>query len=403
MSSYRYTAANQIGQMVLGRIAADSPNAATDQLDRQGLIPLQLSPAFSLGVLVQSRKGGVRWPIEEKILFTQKMSSLLKAGIPILSVLSLVAGQTRNPRIAAALRRIADQVSGGMTLSEALATQPSLFDPIYLGAIRAGEATGRIDAILDQTALYLEREMNTRRQVSQTLRYPIMVIIAMMIASAIILKFVVPPFMSFYANFNADLPTPTRILLTAAEWFAHLWWVVLLVVAGGVIGFWQWMKTPGGRRWRDRLLLRLPLVGILFLKVSVSRFCRLFGVLYSAGVPATAALDTVKLGVGNVIVADDAQNLRNRITNGEPVGEKPPHSVMPELVYQMLGIGFESGDVDRMLGEAARHFEQEVDYDVRRLNDRLQPLLLAILAAGVLLLALAVLLPLWNLITLFKQ
>jgi MSHA biogenesis protein MshG len=392
-----------MGQTVRGRVQADSAGAAGAVLDRQGLIPLKLAPAFSLSEWRHRASGGVRWPIEEKILFTQKLASLLKAGIPILTVLQLVASQTKNPRVVAAIRRVGDQVSGGSTFSDALATEPGLFDAVYLGAIRAGESTGRLDAILEQTSRYLEREMDTRRKVKETLRYPVMVVFAMFVAGAIILKFVVPQFLTFYANFNADLPLPTRILMGIAEWINRLWWILVVTFAGTAFGFWRWVKTPRGTRWLDRTLLRLPIAGPLFLKVAVSRFCRLFGVLFSAGVPATSALDTVGEGVGNVIVSDDVKALRARIVQGEPIMPRPADAAMPELVYQMLAIGFESGDVDRMLTETARHFEQEVDYDVRRLNDRIQPVLLAMLAVGVLLLALAVLLPMWNLISLFRQ
>jgi MSHA biogenesis protein MshG len=402
MSDFRYVAANRLGQTVRGRISADSEGSASVLLDRQGLIPIDVVPAISWA-RPWNRRRVPRWTIEEKILFTQKLASLLQAGIPILTVLKLIAAQTRQPQVAAAIRQIGKDVSGGMTLSEALAVHPSLFDSIYLGAIRAGEATGRLDDILRQTSVYLERQMDTRRQVSQTVRYPIMVVVAMAIAAAIILKFVVPQFLTFYANFNASLPLPTRILIAVATWFNRLWWIILIALAGGGFAFWHWVHTDRGREWKDALLLRLPLIGSLFLKVSVSRFCRLFGVMYSAGVPVSEALDTVGPGIGNVVVVDEVRDLRRRIIQGESVADPPPGSVMPDLVYQMLGIGFESGDVDRMLNEAARHFEQEVDYDVRRLNDRLQPLLLALLASGVLLLALSVLLPMWNLISLFRQ
>lgn len=403
MSEFRYIAANRTGQTVRGRVSAESTGAAAAALDRQGLIPIRLIPAFSLSEWKRRTAAGVRWSIEDKILFTQKLSSLLRAGIPILTVLQLIASQTKNMRIAGAIRAIANRISGGSTLSDALASEPGLFDAVYLGAIRAGESTGQLDSILEQTARYLEREMDTRRKVKETLRYPIMVVIAMVIAGAIILKFVVPQFLTFYANFHTDLPLPTRVLMGIAEWVNRLWWIIIVIAAGIGIGFWRWTKTTRGRRWVDRTLLRLPIAGALFLKVAVSRFCRLFGVLFSAGVPATTALDTVGDGVGNLIVADDVKRLRLRLVQGEPVMPRPDGAVMPELVYQMMAIGFESGDVDRMMNETARHFEQEVDYDVRRLNDRIQPVLLALLASGVLMLALSVLLPMWNLISLFKQ
>ncbi|MBI3873208.1 MAG: type II secretion system F family protein, partial [candidate division Zixibacteria bacterium] len=233
--------------------------------------------------------------------------------------------------------------------------------------------------------------------------YPIMVIVAMVLASTVILKFVVPRFLDFYTHFGSKLPFPTRLLMAVAGVIGRFWWVLPIGSVGIGLWWWRWTKTPPGEHWRDRMILRLPLVGILFLKVSVSRFARLFGVLFSAGVPATSALDTVRLGVGNVIVAEEIDAMRHRLTTGGSVSLRPVDAVMPELVYQMLGIGFESGDVERMMSEVARHYEQEISYDVRRLTDRLQPILLAMLASGVLLLALSVLLPMWNLISLFRQ
>jgi len=274
---------------------------------------------------------------------------------------------------------------------------------VYVGTVRSGEATGQLDTVLDQTVKYLERDMNTRRRVRETLRYPVMVIVAITLAAGVIVKFVVPRFLAFYTHFGSQLPTPTRLVLAAAGLFSRFWWVPLLGVIVTAIFWRQWMKTAAGERWRDRMLLRIPLAGSLFLKVAVSRFARLFGLLYSAGIPVTAALETAAAGVGNVVVASEVCAMRERLTAGEPVSSIPPRAVIPGLVYQMLGIGFESAEVERMLAEVARHYEQEVDYDIRRLSDRLQPILLACLAAGVLLLALSVFLPIWNLITLFKQ
>jgi len=229
-----------------------------------------------------------------------------------------------------------------------------------------------------------------------------MVIVAIVAAGVVALKFVVPQFLSFYSSFGSELPAPTRLLIAASNFVSATWWLILFSIIAGVIGWKWWIKRPRGRAWRDKFLIQLPLVGSLFLKVAVCQFARLFGLLYSSGIPATTALDTVVKGIGNIMVADEISAMCERLATGGDPAEPPPHSLMPNLVYQMIGIGFESGELERMLGEAARHYEEEIDYEVRRLTDRLQPIILLFLAAGVLTLALSVLLPMWNLIGIFK-
>lgn len=403
MSEFTFIACDRDGASVKGRLVAETVEAVGAELDRRGLIPIEMKPSRRAADRWRVRQGSAKWGIKEKILFTRKFASLLRAGIPLLSVLGMIAEQTREPRVAAALRRIADMIGSGATLSEAMAAFPGLFDPVFLGALRTGEATGRLDSVLEQTADYLEREMTTRQLMKKTVRYPMMVVIALFLAGSVIVGFVVPKFLSFYSHFGAQLPLPTRVLLRASALIGSFWWVIVVAGIVGWLAWRNWMKTEPGRLRRDGWLLRLPLVGELFLKVLVIRFTRLFGILYGAGVPASAALETAAGGVGNLVVSNEVLSMRERLSEGAPVSAAPINAVMPSLVYQMLGIGFESGDVERMMSEVARHYGQEVEYDVRRLTDKLEPLILVVLAAGVLLLALAVLLPMWNLISIFHQ
>lgn len=403
MSEYSFIACDRYGVAVKGRLAAETIDAVGAELDRRGLIPVEMKPVRSLSDRWRIRSGAAHWGIKEKILFTRKFASLLRAGIPLLSVLGMISEQTREPAVATAIRRIADMVGSGTTLSEAMAAFPGLFDRVFLGALRTGEATGRLDSVLEQTADYLEREMNTRQLMKKTVRYPMMVIIALTVAGGFIVGFVVPKFLSFYSHFGAQLPLPTRVLLGLAGFIQAYWWAFPVLGISGWIAWRRWMKTESGRLRRDGWMLRMPLVGELFLKVLVIRFTKLFGILYGAGVPASSALETAAGGVGNLVVSLEVMAMRDRLSEGAPVAAAPINAVMPNLVYQMLGIGFESGDVERMMSEVARHYGQEVEYDVRRLADKLEPLILVFLAGGVLLLALAVLLPMWNLISIFRQ
>jgi MSHA biogenesis protein MshG len=402
MSEYQFTACDVEGASSKGRMEAESAEAVGMELDRRGLIPISIKQTRSFGGSPQKKQTHTKWSIEEKILFTRKLCSLLQAGIPLLRVFDLVADQTKDPRVAACLRHVADMIAGGTTISDAMATYPRLFDPIYLGALRTGEATGRLDSVLQHMADFLEREMVTRRLVKATVRYPIMVILAMFIAGTVVVGFVVPKFMAFYTHFGGQLPGPTRLLLAISDLIQKFWWVVPPTGLGTWLWWRRWIRTESGRKRNDSWLLALPIFGTLFLKVAVSRFARLFGILFSAGIPAAGALSIVAEGVGNAVVAGEVTAMRERLSMGESVAARPANAIMPKLVYQMLAIGFESGDVERMLAEVARHFDQEVEYDVRRLRDNIEPILLVFLAAGVLFLALAVMLPMWNLPALLR-
>ena len=403
MSEYQFIACDIKGTSSRGRLEAESAEAAGEELDRRGLIPISIKQTQSFGEVFKAKPHNTKWRIEEKILFTRKLCSLLEAGIPLLRVFDLIADQTKDPRVAFCLRHVADMIAGGMTISDSMATYPRLFDPMYIGALRTGEATGRLDSVLQNMADFLEREMVTKRSVKATVRYPIMVIIAMFIAGTVVVGFVVPKFMSFYTHFGGELPGPTRLLLAISGLIQRFWWIVPPMGLGAWIWWRRWTRTESGHRRRDSWLLALPIFGSLFLKVAVGRFARLFGILFSAGIPAASALKIVADGVGNAVVADEVLAMRERLSRGESVSAIPVNAVMPKLVYQMLAIGFESGDVERMLGEVGRHFDQEVEYDVRRLRDHIEPVLLVFLAAGVLFLALSVLLPMWNLPALLRR
>jgi len=403
MSEYQFTACDLQGASSKGLIEADSAEAVGLELDRRGLIPVAIKEKRNFGDSFKSKRTNTKWKIEEKILFTRKLCSLLQAGIPLLRVFDLIADQTNDPRIADCLRHVADMVAGGMTISDSMATYPRLFDPIYLGALRTGEATGQLDTVLQHMADFLEREMITRRLVKATVRYPILVITAMFLAGTVVVGFVVPKFMAFYTHFGGQLPLPTRMLLGLSTVIQGYWWIAPPVALGVWIWWHKWTRTESGRGRRDSWILGLPIFGRLFLKVAVSRFARLFGILFSAGIPAAGALQIVEDGVGNAVIAAEIASMRERLSMGESVAEMPENAIMPKLVYQMLAIGFESGDVERMLSEVSRHFDQEVDYDVRRLRDNIEPILLVILAAGVLVLALAVMLPMWNLPALLRR
>jgi len=403
MAEYQFTACDVQGVSTKGLIEADSAEAVGFELDRRGLIPVTIKQKHGFGETFKAKQSNTKWRIEEKILFTRKLCSLLQAGIPLLRVFDLIADQTREPRVAVCLRHIADMVAGGMTISDAMATYPRLFDPIYLGALRTGEATGRLDTVLQHMADFLEREMVTRRLVKATVRYPIMVITTMVLAGTVVVGFVVPKFMAFYTHFGGELPLPTRILLHVSSLIQGYWWIAPPLGLGTWIWWRKWTRTENGSAHKDAWILRLPIFGSLFLKVAVSRFSRLFGILFSAGIPAAGALQIVEEGVGNAVIAAEIRSMRERLSMGDSVAAMPGNANMPKLVYQMLAIGFESGDVERMLGEVSRHFDQEVDYDVRRLRDHIEPILLVVLAAGVLLLALAVMLPMWNLPALLRR
>jgi MSHA biogenesis protein MshG len=270
--------------------------------------------------------------------------------------------------------------------------------------IHAGEASGTLASVLDRLAILGEREEETRRMIKQATRYPILVISALIAAFFVLVSFVLPRFIKIFAQFKAALPLPTRILLGISHIVNNYWYILIPAVVAIALAFRAYIRTPVGKKQWDQLTLKLPVFGPLILKIHMSRFSRITGNLLMSGLPIVKIFELVSGSIGNVIIANTLGNIKEDIVSGKTISEPMRTSNMfPPVVVQMVSVGEDTGKIDELLLQVADYYEKEVDYTVKNLGSYIEPFLLLVLGCGVLFMALAVFLPMWDMVSIFKR
>jgi MSHA biogenesis protein MshG len=398
---YTYKARDLNGAAYSGVLRMESADAVKDFLAEKKLIPVAINiKTNSWWVrlrLILSKKTSH----EELILFTRKMNALYKAGIPITGSLGIIADQ-QDEYFADVASKLRSDLEQGYSFSDAVAQHPEIFGDTYVNAIKIAEQSGRLDVVLDKLATTLERDLETREQIKTAVRYPIMVVAMVTLAFFALVTFVVPKFADFYDKYNAQLPLPTRVLIQINHLITHYWPVLLVMVFLAIPGIIRLFRVKQFRRWFDGFLLKLPVFGKLLNKIYISRFSHLLGVTFGSGAPLLAGLDTVKSAVGNTVIESEIDLMRQQIQQGNTVANIRhllPH--FPNLALSMIQVGLESGSLEYMLQQVSSFFDREIDYTTKRLLSLIEPFLILFLGAVVLCLALAIFLPMWNLIQIF--
>ncbi|NNM52266.1 MAG: type II secretion system F family protein [Pseudomonadales bacterium] len=401
MSKFRYEGRNAQGTRVQGNLEASHSGAAARLLSQRQIIPLRITEeASGSDILEQINTWLSRKPpsTEDLILFCRQMHALTKAGVPIVRALTTLAGSSRSTTLREHLSDSVRQLQSGQDLTQALGQHPESFSPLFVNMIRVGENTGRLEESFIELARHLDRERDTRKRIQQATRYPTFVIIALIIALGIINFFVIPAFASVFAKLHAQLPLPTRILVASSHFMIHDGWLVALVCVAGFILLRRHIQTPLGRYQWDRFKLRIPLVGSIFERIMLSRFARSFAMMMRSGIPVIQALQVISRAVDNDYIGAAIRGMADQIERGDTITRTATATGMfSPLVLQMLMVGEESGTLEDMLTEVSTFYDEEVDYDLKQLTDRIEPLLLLGVGAIVLVLALGVFLPLWNL------
>lgn len=407
MPTFRYRARDARGQAVSGSVDGLSGDAVARQLGSAGLVPIDIVeavPARALGAGFMESLGFGRPGRVDMILFTRQMYALARAGVPITQALRRLSGTSRNARLARTLGEVMEELEAGRDMATALSRHPATFGPLFALIVRVGEESGRIDEAFLRLNQHLEREQKVVEQVKTAVRYPIVVLVFVALAIFVLMSFVIPEFARLYGAFDVELPLPTRIIIGASNLFAA-WWLLLLGAMGGA-AWWlgRYVQTEAGRlRWHG-LLLKLPIIGGIVLRATLARFARALAMATRSGVPVLQALAVVAFAVENDVIARQLLGMRSAIERGESLTRAAAtQDCFTPLVLQMLAVGEETGQIDEMLVEVADFYEREVDYDVRNLNDLLQPVLTVIVAGVVFVLALGVLLPMWDLVKLARQ
>ena len=402
MAVYAWRGRNARGEAVQGQLESMSEGGVADQLMSIGVAPVHiaLAPAAAEArddnwLARLSRKPLV---VEDILVFSRQMYTLNKAGVPILRAFAGLQASATKPAMVEMLKDIRSSLDQGRELSAAMSRHSEVFGAFYISMIRVGEMTGRLTEVFLRLNQHLEFERDVRERIKQAMRYPIFVMIAMAIAVVILNIFVIPVFAKVFAGFNTQLPLITRGLLGFSAWMLA-WWPLLMagLVGAGVVIRGYLRTTEGRYRW-DARKLKLPIVGDIVLKATLARFARSFALSSQSGVPLVQALTVVAQTVDNAFIGSRIEQMRDGIERGESISRcAAATGVFTPVVLQMINVGEETGELDNLLFEIADMYERETDYSIKGLSAAIEPILLAVIAVLVLLLALGVFLPLWNL------
>jgi MSHA biogenesis protein MshG len=401
MALYEWRGRNNRGEAVNGQLEAMTENGVADQLRSIGVVPVHIGQAQ---VVVEEQKEGLlerltRKPVvkEDLMIFSRQMYTLNKAGVPILRAFSGLQASANKPAMVELLKDIRSSLDQGRELSNAMARHQDLFGGFYIAMIRVGEMTGRLTEVFLRLNEHMEFERDVRERIKQAIRYPIFVLIAMAVAIVVLNMFVIPVFAKVFAGFHAELPLITRGLLGFSAWMIK-WWPMLIVAGIATwVGVRAYLRTPDGRyRWDSRKL-KLPIIGEIILKATLARFARSFALSSQSGVPLVQALTVVAQTVDNAYIGSRLEQMRDGIERGEGISRcAAATGVFTPVVLQMINVGEETGELDNLLFEIAGMYERETDYNIKGLSAAIEPILLAVIGVLVLLLALGVFLPLWN-------
>jgi MSHA biogenesis protein MshG len=401
MAHFSYKARSSGGDLVQGVLEGADADGVASQLFNLGMAPVEITAtqapsAAGPGLLETLFQQGISQ--QDLMLFSRQMYTLLKAGVPIMRALAGLQESTNNRTFAAVVKDIRESLDSGRELSPSLARHPGAFTPFYVNMVRVGETTGRLEEIFLRMFHHLEFEQFMRNQVKSAIRYPSFVIATMGAAVVIINLFVIPAFAKVYKGFNAELPLMTRLLVGFSDFMVAWWPAMLVVFIAAVFGFRGWIKTRAGRLKWDEIKLRIPIAGKIILKATLSRFARSFALASRSGVPVVQAMTTVAQTVDNDFIAVKIEKMREGIERGESVLRTAVSSaVFTPVVLQMLAVGEESGAIDDMMQEVADLYQREVEYELKTLSAQIEPILIIVLGIMVLVLALGVFLPMWDL------
>lgn len=410
MPNYQYKGRNERGALVTGQLQAASADAAATDLFGSHITPIEITEVRKKVKAAKEKDSGLsigkfsdllpgnKVEITDLIIFSRQMFSLTKAGIPLDRALRGLEASISSIPMKRILHDVASQLEKGTDLAGSLGRHPKTFSPLYLSLIHVGENTGRLDLVFEQVGKYLELERNISKQIKSATRYPIFVMIAIGVALAIITVFVIPVFAETFEQLNAELPWQTLVLINISDFAVAYWPLILGSLVGSWVAFKHYIKSETGLKKWDKVKLGLPIIGSIFERVALSRFSRTFAMMIKAGVPIVQSLGVISKAVGNQYIGDNVLKMGEGIAHGESLYRTAVKSNMfSPLVLQMIAVGEESGTVDELLEEVADFYDEEVEYDLVRLGAAIEPILIVFIAGMVLVLALGVFLPIWDL------
>ena len=398
MPIYQYVARSIDGRMVNGTAEAGDQATVVRMLKEKGLVPTEIRVGVKSQAAKKAKKlKGGRVKIDDLVVFSQQMAVMIRAGLPLIEVLDILAEQTERAKLAMVVRQVEKEVEAGSSLTESMQKHPKVFSIFFISMVRAGEAAGMLDTILDQVALYMERIASLQRKIKSAVMYPSAVTIIATGITIFLLLQVVPVFEDIFEDLGGLLPLPTRITMAISKFLQNQWYIGILGIIGFWLFVWQFGKTKTGRYKLDQVKLKLPVFGQLFLKSCVAKFTRTLSTLIRAGVNILYALEIVAQTVGNAVIEDAVYKTRTSIQGGESITKPLIESgIFPPMVTRMIDVGERTGALESMLTKIADFYEDQVNTMVDGLTSLIEPLLIVFLGVVVGFIVISMFLPMFK-------
>ncbi len=396
---YEYVALNKDGGKVKGSLQAATKEEVVQQLFQRNLSPLsvdEVSRFLSIERLKEINIGGI--PLKEKMIFLKQFSIMINAGLSITRALEVLSTQTQNPRFQRVLKEVLKTVSSGVPLSDALAKYPDVFDSIAINLIKAGEQSGNLGRIFRKLAREYEQRSALTSKVVSALAYPAVLTVVMLGVVIFLITVVVPQMQEAFKSFNTELPLITKMVIGLSQFLINYWYIVILIVVGAIVGGRYFISTPEGRRVWDKLLISIPIIGVLMVKIQVATFSRVLYLLISSGVPIIQTLELTEATLSNLWFKDEVANMRDQVRRGVSIAVPLLQSQhFPTIVGYMVNVGQETGQLDKVLQKIARYFDLEIRAATSALSSLLEPILLVVMGGIVAVIVASIYYPMFQL------
>jgi type IV pilus assembly protein PilC len=402
--SFAYKVRTREGRILDGKMEADGEAAVANKLRSQGHIPIQIAKEAKMNMKMELHLLPQRVKLKDLAVFSRQFSTMINSGLSLLRALNILAEQTESPKLAETVKALRDDVERGSSLSAAMSKHPKVFSRLFVSMVRAGETGGQLDTVLIRVAESLEADYKLRQKVKSAMTYPVVVAGIAVLLLTVMLIFVVPTFAKMFTQLGGDLPLPTKILIGMSNQAKFLVPILFVGSIFGFIGYKKAHKSNAEFRLRaDKLKLRIPVFGMLFKKIALSRFSRTLGLLLRAGVPVLQALDIVSETAGNEVIARATQDVKESVRSGESMaGPLENHKVFPPMVVQMISVGEDTGALDAMLDKISDFYDQEVEATTEQLTSLIEPIMIGVLGGIVGGMVIALYLPMFGIFDLIK-
>ncbi|MGD8440331.1 MAG: type II secretion system F family protein [Holophagae bacterium] len=397
MPSFEWKGRDRHGNAQTGVLIGDNKDAVIAALRKQQIV---VTTVKEKGKEIALPKFGGGISSKDVAVFTRQFSVMIDAGLPLVQCLEILGQQQDNKAFQKVILQVRQDVEGGLSLAEALRKHPQAFDDLYVNMVAAGEAGGILDTILQRLANYIEKAVKLKSQVRSALIYPVAVVTIAVVVVYVILWKVIPVFATLFEGLGASLPFLTQMVVNMSRFIGNFWWLIFLIVGGTIFGIHQYYQTEGGRYQIDKILLKLPAIGLLLRKIAVARFCRTLGTLLSSGVAILESLDITARTAGNAVIEEAILMVRKEVEEGKNMADPLTRTEQfPPMVCQMIGVGEQTGAMDTMLGKIADFYEDEVDAAVEGMMALLEPIIITFLGVVIGTIVVAMYLPMFSLIS----